>query len=112
MEDKPRLEVLTTPSSLRRSPSPGRKCDSPKSGLFQLQNDRTSHMEVAVESLKKGNVDLLAMSINQWKELDKDGLQISAFLPRREPTWVLVADDKPWNICHTAGQLFGEKEAN
>ena len=53
------------------------------------------HMEVAIETLKSGTADLLAMSIEQWKSLDTDGLKISAFLPRREPTMVLVGDDKP-----------------
>ena len=53
------------------------------------------HMEVAIESLKSGTADMLAMSIEQWKSLDVEGLKISAFLPRREPTWVLVGDDKP-----------------
>ena len=49
------------------------------------------------------------MSINQWKSMDVEGLKICAFLPRREPTWVLVADDKPEYLPFGA-KIICEKE--
>ena len=63
--------------------------------FFNFKMTQVPHMEVAIESLKKGTGDLLAMSVKDWKKFDVEGLKISAFLPRREPTWVLVSDDKP-----------------
>ena len=108
MEDKPRLEVLTTPSSYDGVRLQVENVIVQNRDLFNFKMTELPHMEVAVESLKKGNADLLAMSINQWKELDKDGLQISAFLPRREPTWVLVADDKPEYLPY-GGTIVCEK---
>jgi len=66
-------------------------------------------MEVAIESLKSGTADMLAMSIEQWKSLDVEGLKISAFLPRREPTWVLVGDDKPEYLALNATVICPKK---
>lgn len=95
MEDKPRLEVLTTPSSYDGVRLQIENAIVQNRDYYNFKMTELPHMEVAVESLKKGAADLLAMSINQWKSIDNEGLQISAFLARREPTWVLVADDKP-----------------
>ena len=53
------------------------------------------HMESAIETLKDGNCDFLAMSAHQWRDLEHNGLNIIGVLPRREPTWVLVSEDKP-----------------
>ena len=74
MEDKPRLEVLTTPSSYDGVRLQVENVIVQNRDLFNFKMTELPHMEVAVESLKKGNADLLAMSINQWKELDKDCL--------------------------------------
>ena len=95
MEGKPRLEVLTTPSSYDGVRLQIENAIVQNRDYYNFKMTELPHMEVAVESLKKGAADLLAMSINQWKSIDNEGLQISAFLARREPTWVLVADDKP-----------------
>ena len=95
MEEKPRLEVLTTPSSYDGVRLQIENAIVQNRDYYNFKMTELPHMEVAVESLKKGAADLLAMSINQWKSIDNEGLQISAFLARREPTWVLVADDKP-----------------
>ena len=95
MEEKPRLEVLTTPSSYDGVRLQIENAIVQNRDYYNFKMTELHHMEVAVESLKKGAADLLAMSINQWKSIDNEGLQISAFLARREPTWVLVADDKP-----------------
>ena len=35
------------------------------------------------------------MSAFDWHGRDVEGLTIAGLLPRKEPTWVLVADDKP-----------------
>lgn len=95
MEEKPRLEVLTTPSNFDGVRLQTEKAIEKNRDFFNFKMSEVPHMEVAIESLKKGTGDLLAMSVKDWKEFDVEGLKISAFLPRREPTWVLVSDDKP-----------------
>ena len=95
MEEKPRLEVLTTPSNYDGVRLQVENLIVKNRESFNFKMTELPHMEVAIQSLKSGSADLLAMSIEQWKSLDNEGLKISAFLPRREPTWVLVGDDKP-----------------
>ena len=95
MEEKPRLEVLTTPSNYDGVRLQVENLIVKNRESFNFKMTELPHMEVAIESLKSGTADMLAMSIEQWKSLDVEGLKISAFLPRREPTWVLVGDDKP-----------------
>ena len=95
MEEKPRLEVLTTPSNYDGVRLQVENLIVKNRDSFNFKMTELPHMEVAIEGLKSGTADMLAMSIQQWKSLDVEGLKISAFLPRREPTWVLVGDDKP-----------------
>ena len=95
MEEKPRLEVLTTPSNYDGVRLQVENLIVKNRDSFNFKMTELPHMKVAIESLKSGTADMLAMSIEQWKSLDVEGLKISAFLPRREPTWVLVGDDKP-----------------
>jgi len=95
MEEKPRLEVLTTPSNYDGVRLQVENLIVKNRESFNFKMTELPHMEVAIRRLKSGSADLLAMSIEQWKSLDNEGLKISAFLPRREPTWVLVGDDKP-----------------
>ena len=95
MEEKPRLEVLTTPSNYDGVRLQVENLIVKNRDSFNFKMTELPHMQVAIESLKSGTADMLAMSIEQWKSLDVEGLKISAFLPRREPTWVLVGDDKP-----------------
>ena len=95
MEEKPRLEVLTTPSNYDGVRLQVENVIVKNRDSFNFKMTELPHMEVAIETLKSGTADLLAMSIEQWKSMNVEGLQVSAFLPRREPTWVLVSDDKP-----------------
>ena len=109
MEDKPRLEVLTTPSNYDGVRLQTENAIVKNRDSFNFKMSEFPHMEVAIETLKKGTGDLLAMSINQWKSMDVEGLKICAFLARREPTWVLVADDKPEYLPFGA-KIICEKE--
>ncbi len=95
MEEKPRLEVLTTPSNYDGVRLQVENVIVKNRDSFDFKMTELPHMEVAIETLKSGTADLLAMSIKQWQSMDVEGLKVSAFLPRREPTWVLVGDDKP-----------------
>ena len=109
MEEKPRIEVLTTPSNYDGVRLQTENAIVKNRDSFNFKMSEFPHMEVAIETLKKGTGDLLAMSINQWKTMDVEGLKICAFLPRREPTWVLVADDKPEYLPFGA-KIICEKE--
>ena len=95
MEEKPRLEVLTTPSNHDGVRLQVENLIVKNRDSFNFKLTELPHMEVAIETLKSGTADLLAMSIEQWKSMNVEGLKVSAFLPRRESTWVLVSDDKP-----------------
>ena len=95
MTEKVRLEVLTTPSNgdgVRRQIE---KTIESNRKNFDFVMKQIPHMESAVETLQNGHGDLLAMSAHQWKDLPTQGLSIVGVLPRREPTWVLVSEDKP-----------------
>jgi hypothetical protein len=59
-------------------------------------------MHDAVRLLLDGDVDLIAVSATQWSSMDKTGLTVASALGRREPTWVLVADDRPDMLEHGA----------
>ncbi|MEC7461345.1 MAG: hypothetical protein VX891_04575 [Candidatus Thermoplasmatota archaeon] len=56
----------------------------------------------AASLLHDGHVDLLVASAQMWGEMEQNGLTIAACLQRREPTWVMVSDDKPEMLHHEA----------
>ena len=60
-----------------------------------LRLKQLPHMESALEALRDGHGDLVAMSSFDWVHHNVEGLIIAGVLPRKEPTWVLVAGDKP-----------------
>jgi len=95
MENRERLVILTTPSRgdgvrlhvERAVDTHGKKMD--------LLMKQLPHMETAIETLRDGTGDILAMSAFDWQHFDTSALSIAGLLSRKEPTWVLVADDKP-----------------
>lgn len=102
LTEKVRLEVLTTASrrdgvrlQIERAIEQNRK-------EFDFKLLQLPHIESAVETLKSGTGDLVAMSALDWRNLDVEGLSIVGILPRREPTWVLVSNDKPEYLCSKA----------
>ena len=95
MTEKVRLEVLTTPSNRDGVRRQIEKTIETNRTKFDFVMKQVPHMESAIETLKDGNCDFLAMSAHQWRDLEHNGLNIIGVLPRREPTWVLVSEDKP-----------------
>jgi hypothetical protein len=95
MTEKVRLEVLTTPSNRDGVRRQIEKTIETNRTHFDFKMQQVPHMESAIETLQSGRGDLLAMSAHQWNDLDHAGLSIVGVLPRREPTWVLVSEDKP-----------------
>ena len=95
MDEKVRLEILTTPSQDDGVRIHVEKMVTSKRDLFDFRLKQIPHMEVAINELRNGNFDLIAMGPYQWKNNDVSDLEIVGFLPRREATWVLVSEDKP-----------------
>ncbi len=102
MDEKPRLDVLTTPSNYDGVRLQVEKSIEKNRDFFNFKMTQLPHMEVAINSLKEGTGDLLAMSIYDWKHYDTKDLEIAAFLSRREPTWVIVSEDKPEYLPYNA----------
>ena len=95
MENSEYLVILTTPSRndgvrLQIERTVGTHGKNRDLRLKQLP-----HMETAIQTLRDGTGDIVAMSAFDWEHHDVEGLAIAGVLPRKEPTWVLVADDKP-----------------
>ena len=95
MENSERLEVLTTPSRRDGVRLQLEQTIQQMGKEMDLRMRQVPHVESAIEALKDGNCDLIALSALDWREFDTSGLVIAGVLPRREPTWVLVSDDKP-----------------
>ena len=63
---------------------------------FELVEKEVPELDDAISSLVKAEADLILMSGKEWANIEeKAGLAIAAVFPRREPTWVLISDDKP-----------------
>ena len=95
MEERERLVILTTPSrddGVRLQIERAVQTHGKHRDLLMKQ---LPHMETAIETLRGGTGDILAMSAFDWDRFDVEGLKIVGHLSRKEPTWVLVADDKP-----------------
>lgn len=95
MTEKVRLEVLTTASQRDGVRLQIERCIEQNRNQFDFKLSQIPHIEAAIDALKQGTGDLVAMSALNWREFNVDGLSIVGILPRREPTWVLVSNDKP-----------------
>ena len=89
MREKVRLEVHTTPSNRDGVRRQIEKTIETNRTKFDFVMKQVPHMESAIETLKDGNCDFLAMSAHQRKDLEHNGLNIIGVLPRREPTGFL-----------------------
>ena len=83
MEEKPRIEVLTTPSNHDGVRLQVENVIVKNRDSFNFKMTELPHMEVAIETLKSGTADLLAMSAMDWEKNNVKGLEIVAFLPRK-----------------------------
>ncbi len=66
-----------------------------RSNTFNAILRQTPTIFDALALLNDGVGDLVAMSPENWIQHQNDALTIVGLLSRREPTWVLVSDDKP-----------------
>ena len=105
METSERLVILTTPSRNDGVRLQIEQTVSTHGKHRDLLLKQLPHMETALQTLRDGTGDLVAMSAFDWQRYDVEGLSIAGLLPRKEPTWVLVADDKPEYLVQGAHVL-------
>ena len=69
--------------------------ESKDKGL-QISDLEVPDFDGAINSLVKAEADLILMSGEEWASIEeKAGLEIAAVFPRRDPSWVLISEDKP-----------------
>ena len=73
-----------------------------RSKTFDAVLRQTPAIEDAIALLADGVGDLVAMSPQNWIDHQNDDIAIMGLLSRREPTWVLVSDDKPEYLVKNA----------
>ena len=95
MEHEGRLVILTTPTKDDGVRMQIERTVGTHGKHRDLLMKQLPHMESAIQVLRDGGADLVAMSAFDWRQHEVAGLMIAGLLPRKEPTWVLVADDKP-----------------
>lgn len=95
MEKSEYLVILTTPSRNDGVRLQIERAVGTHGKHRDLRLKQLPHIETAIQTLRDGIGDIVAMSAFDWANHDVDGLTIAGLLPRKEPTWVLVADDKP-----------------
>ena len=62
---------------------------------FEFVSKESLDYSTLVSLLKSGNADLVAVSATWWYQNRENGLFPALILPRKEPTQVLVSEDKP-----------------
>ena len=94
MEDE-RLVFLSTSSHGDGVRQQIEKVLEQRSNTFNAILRQAPTIHDAIALLDDGVGDLVAMSPENWNLHQSDNLAIVGLLSRREPTWVLVSDDKP-----------------
>jgi hypothetical protein len=94
MEDE-RLVFLSTSSHGDGVRQQIEKVLEQRSNTFNAILRQTPTIDDAIALLNDGVGDLVAMSPENWNLHQSGNLAIVGLLSRREPTWVLVSDDKP-----------------
>lgn len=95
MDEKERFELLVAPEIGDGVYTHVKKMEDSNPLDFDLEIKEIPHLESGIELLNNGLCDLLAVSANWWYENRTNNLSASIVMPRREPTCVLVSEDKP-----------------
>lgn len=95
MDTHERLVILTTPNRDDGVRDQIERAVNTHGRQRDLRMKQVPHMESAIQLLRDGQADVVAMSAFDWKAHDAAGLTVAGVLPRKEPTWVLVSNDKP-----------------
>ncbi|GIQ96129.1 MAG: hypothetical protein CM15mP1_0250 [Methanobacteriota archaeon] len=95
MSGENRFEILLTPEIGDGVNTHVQKfIDSSPDGL-KLEAKHVPHVETALELLADGHGDMVPVSGEWWYDNRSRDFSAALVLPRREPTRVLVGDDKP-----------------
>ena len=100
--DDERLVFLSTSSHGDGVRQQVEKVLEQRSKTFNAILRQTPTIEDALSLLADGMGDLVAMSPENWLQHRNDNIAIVGLLSRREPTWVLVSDDKPEYLVKNA----------
>ncbi len=95
MEEKGRFEILVCPENGDGVHNHIMKMVEAGVSGIKLETREVPHVESAVELLLDGHGDMVAVSGSWWYANRSKDLDASIILPRREPTRVLVSEDKP-----------------
>lgn len=95
MENGEHLVIFTTPSKDDGVRLQIEKTVDTHGKHRDLRLKQLPHMETALQALRDGRGDIVAMSAFDWIKHGQSDLSIVGVLPRKEPTWVLVSPDKP-----------------
>lgn len=95
LESRDRFEILVTPENGDGVHNHIVKLLSNKPEKFDLEAKHIPHIESAISLLKQGHGDIVAVSGKWWYENKESDLSAKLVLPRREPTRVLVGENKP-----------------
>jgi len=95
MSEEDRFEILISPENGDGVYTHTMKLvENPGDGLTLVPKE-VPHIESALELLLDGHADMMAVSANWWFANRRRDLIPAVVLPRREPTMVLVSEDKP-----------------
>jgi len=95
MTEEDRFEILLCPEVGDGVSTHAKKfIDSSPDGLNLIEK-QVPHVETAIQLLIDGHGDMVPISANWWYNNRVKGLSSNLVLPRREPTRVLVGEDKP-----------------
>ena len=95
MIEEDRFEILLCPEAGDGVSTHAKKfIDSSPDGLDLIEK-QVPHLETAIQLLIDGHGDMVPVSANWWYNNRVKGLSSNLVLPRREPTRVLVGEDKP-----------------
>jgi hypothetical protein len=95
MDDGERLIVLTTASQQDGVRSQIEKAVGTHGKHRDLVMKQLPHVSSALQALRDGHGDMVAISAFDWLNEDTQDLMVAGVLPRKEPTWVMVGPDKP-----------------
>ena len=95
MSEKGRFEILLCPEMGDGVHTHVKKLIDNHPDSMTLVEKQVPHIESAIELLREGHGDLVAASGRWWFENRDKDLTATVVLPRRDPTRVLVGEDKP-----------------
>ncbi|RZD40137.1 MAG: hypothetical protein CXT71_01900 [Methanobacteriota archaeon] len=95
MNEEDRFEILISPENGNGVYTHTMKAIDNLGDDLTLVPKEVPHVESALELLLDGHADMMAVSANWWFANRRPDLKPAVVLPRREPTMVLVSEDKP-----------------